>query len=137
MHRLLSILAFSLLVTCVWAQTESPSAPPDQKTETTTTAPTTLPQPLPTETQDPASIAQAAPGELPPLQVSSEEERGNYVLAGVSTSVSYDDNAFLDNKNKVGDVTYLLSPYIGFRSLGPRIDFDLHFGPGWSWDQRL
>jgi len=79
----------------------------------------------------------AVPGDLPALTRDSTEEGAKYLIGGVNLGASFDDNAFSENSNKVGDVNYSARPYIGYRSIGPQLDLTANYGPGWSWDQRL
>ncbi len=91
-------------------------------------------QPVPTEEARPAF---AAPGELPALTPESTEEGAKYLIGGINVGANFDDNAFSENANKVGDVNYSARPYIGYHSFGQKLDLTANYGPGWSWDQRL
>ena len=90
------------------------------------------PRPAPPEEARPFAV----PGELPSLTPEAGEG-AKYVVAGVNVGANFDDNAFSENTNKVGDVNYSARPYIGYRSFGPQLDLTANYGPGWSWDQRL
>src|SRR5437763_1886965 len=89
--------------------------------------------PLPTAETRPVS----APGDLPALTRDSTGEGAKYLIGGINLGANFDDNAFSENFNKVGDMNYFARPYIGYRSFGPQLNLTANYGPGWSWDQRL
>src|SRR5690349_13693865 len=89
-------------------------------------------QPVPTEEVRPLAV----PGELPALTPESTEEGAKYLIGGINVGANFDDNAFSENSNKVGDVNYSARPYIGYRSFGQKLELNANYGPGWSWDQR-
>src|SRR5262249_28777869 len=91
-------------------------------------------KPLPSEEE---TRPLAVPGDLSALTVDSPEEGAKYVIGGINVGATFDDNAFSDNSNKVGDINSSVHPYVGYRALGPTLDLSANYGPGWSWDQRL
>jgi len=66
----------------------------------------------------------------------SEAERSNYLLGGVSVEGAYNDNLFASNP-AVGDATYTISPYLAFDIARSRLRWNLNYRPGVTLYQRF
>jgi hypothetical protein len=60
----------------------------------------------------------------------------NFVSVGIAMAGTYDDNAFSDNRDKIGNVGYLVTPNISLRESRPRTDLILSYSPGFTFNQR-
>jgi hypothetical protein len=76
-------------------------------------------------------------GDLGNLAFSSEAEKINILSAGLVLSSSYDDNAFSTNTNRVGNVSYQVSPSISITEARRRVFWMFNYNPGFDWNQRL
>jgi len=67
----------------------------------------------------------------PTLALLSEEDRSNYLFAGIDFADVFTDNVNMTSTAKISDFSYLLQPKIGFSRLTPRLKLDASFQAGW------
>jgi hypothetical protein len=75
-------------------------------------------------------------GDLGNLAFSSEAEKVNILSAGLVLSSGYDDNAFSTSTNRVGNVSYQVSPSISITEARRRVFWVFSYNPGFYWTQR-
>jgi hypothetical protein len=69
-------------------------------------------------------------GDLPSLNLPSEEEPENMLLGAVAVGALYDDNVFSNNNNRVGDLSYVVAPRVTLtKTHGDRLHWLLNFSP--------
>src|ERR1700730_5526260 len=76
-------------------------------------------------------------GQMGSLAFSSESERTNLLTGGLSLSTSYDDNALSNNADRVGNISYWISPNIAMRETRTRAVWELNYAPGFILNQRI
>ena len=112
-----------LLVTAAWAQiADSTQSGTNQPVSGTTMTPW-----LPT----------AINGEYGSLQFASEAERSNILSGGLSLATGYDDNALSNNKDRIGNVSYAVMPFIAISESRTRHLWHFNYSPGFTFNQRL
>jgi len=67
---------------------------------------------------------------------SSESERSNYLVGGLTIQGAYNDNLFATNP-PVGDATYTISPFLTFDIARSRLQWALTYRPGVTLYQRF
>jgi hypothetical protein len=82
-------------------------------------------------------IPNAVNGETGTLSFLPRGERSNSLSAGITVVSTYDDNAFSDNRDKVGNLGYIVMPNISLQEYRPRTVLSLSYSPGFTMNQRL
>jgi hypothetical protein len=76
-------------------------------------------------------------GRGPSLVFRGEQERSNYLRAGINAGATYDDNASLVSTGAVSNTTFSIFPSIALEQTFPRMRWNLGYGAGFTVNQRL
>src|SRR5882724_12052383 len=71
------------------------------------------------------------------LAFGSEQERSNYLRAGLNVGAAYDDNALMTPSQTIGNTSYSVFPNISIEQTRSRMSLMLRYAAGFTANQRL